>query len=245
MNNRPSDFRSASVHCDSAIRRPCASAGASIVTPHGGSSTAPARGPTLGTIDFFVYSRASPSAASVEHDRALDEEHWSYMDQFADGMIARGPTLGADRETWTGSIHIVELASAEAAREFIEREPYNRAGLYEHHIIRRFKILLGRTMWQSPGETVEPGFFVIAEVAAEAGEHAPAVRLPDFTALPRERLIVHGELLTADDVTPTGVLFALQAPTRESVAALLGEGQAALEGHFDVQILDWEFGGRR
>jgi uncharacterized protein len=167
------------------------------------------------------------------------------MDQFAGGMTARGPTLGADRETWTGSIHIVELASAEAAREFIEREPYNRAGLFDQHIIRRFKNLLGRTMWQSVAETVEPRFFVIAQVAAEAGEHAPAVLLPDFTALPRERLIVHGELLTLDDATPTGVVLALQAPTRESVAALLSEGLAAVEGHLDVQIVDWEFGGRR
>jgi uncharacterized protein len=167
------------------------------------------------------------------------------MDQFADRMIARGPTLGADRETWTGSIHIVDLASAEAAREFIEREPYNRAGLFDHHIIRRFKNLLGQTMWQSPGASVGPRFFVIAEVAAEAGEHAPTVLLPNFTALPRERLIVHGELLTPDDATPTGVVLALQAPTRETVAALLREGQAALDGHFDVQILDWEFGGRR
>jgi uncharacterized protein len=167
------------------------------------------------------------------------------MDQFAEGMIARGPTLGADRETWTGSIHIVDLASAEAAREFIEREPYNRAGLFDDHIIRRFKNLLGRTMWQSSGGSVERRFFVIAEVAPEAGEHATAVLLPDFTALPRERPIVHGELLTPDDATPTGVVLALQAPTRESVAALLREGQASLEERFDVQILDWQFGGRR
>jgi hypothetical protein len=45
----------------------------------------------LDTVDFFVHSRAAPSAASVEHDPALDEEHWSYMDRFADGMTARGP----------------------------------------------------------------------------------------------------------------------------------------------------------
>jgi hypothetical protein len=167
------------------------------------------------------------------------------MDQFAEGMIARGPTLGADRERWTGSIHIVELASAEAAREFIEREPYNRAGLFDQHIIRRFRNLLGRTMWQSLGETGEPRFLVIAEVAPEAGEHAPGVLLPDFAKVPRERLIVHGELLTPDAATPTGVVLALQAPTRESVAALLREGHAALEERFDVQILDWEFGGRR
>ena len=194
---------------------------------------------------FFIYSRAAPSAASVEHDPALDEEHWSYMDRFAGGMIARGPTLAADREMWTGSIHIVDLPSAEAARAFVEREPYNSAGLYEHHIIRRFENLLGRTMWESPGGSADPRFFVIAHRVPLAGEHAPALPAPDFTDLLRERLIVHGELLTPDDARPAGLAFALQAPTREAVGFLLRDGQPRLNEDFDLQIHDWEFGGRR
>jgi hypothetical protein len=167
------------------------------------------------------------------------------MDRFADGMIARGPTLAADRATWTGSIHIVNLPSAEAAREFVEREPYNRAGLFEHHVIRRFKNLLGRTMWEFPGGSGDPRFFVIAHPRSGAGEHAPAVLPADFTAPPRERLIVQGELLTPHEAAPAGVVLALQAPTREAVDALLRGGQARLDEHFDVEILDWEFGGRR
>ena len=178
-----------------------------------------------GSVQFLVYSRAAPGAAHAEHDRGLDEAHWSYMDRFADGMVARGPTLGADRETWTGSVHIVDLPNADTAREFVEREPYNRAGLYEHHLIRRFEDLLGRTMWEFPGEAVEPRFFVIAHGS------------PDLSALPRERLIVHGELLTPEDAQPAGVALALQAPAREAVDALISGAQA--------EIHDWEFGGRR
>ena len=167
------------------------------------------------------------------------------MDRFADAMTARGPTLAVDRETWTGSVHIVDLPSAEAAREFAEHEPYNRAGLFEQHIIRRFTNLLGRTMWESPGGSVDPRFLVIAHLRATAGEPAPAGVLPDFAAVPRERLIVHGQLFTPDGARPAGVVLALQAPTREAVEALVGSGQAHLDQHFDVQILDWEFGGRR
>ena len=167
------------------------------------------------------------------------------MDSFADAMTARGPTLAADRTTWTGSVHIVDLPSAEAARAFVEREPYNRAGLFDDHVIRRFRNQLGRSMWESPSGSGDPRFLVIAHLLAEAGEHAPAVALPDFTALRREHLIVHGELLTPDDATPAGVVLALQAPTREAVEALLRDRQAGLDEHFDVQILDWEFGGRR
>jgi uncharacterized protein len=203
------------------------------------------RRPSLHDIDFFVYSRAAASAANVEVDPALNEEHWSYMDRFADGMIARGPTLAVDRATWTGSLHIVDLPSADAAREFVEHEPYNRAGLFEDHVIRRFKNLLGRTMWESPRESVGPRFFVIAHGRAKARKHAPAVPPADFTALPRERLIVHGELLTCHEAMPAGVVLALQAPTREAVDAVLRGGLAGLDQRFDVEILDWEFGGRR
>jgi hypothetical protein len=74
-------------------------------------------------------------------------------------------------------------------------------------------------------------------VIAEADAHAPALPL---IALPRECLIVHGELLTPHDARPAGVALALQAPTRDAVDALLG-----LDQHLDVRVLDWEFGGRR
>ena len=191
----------------------------------------PAARPILRTVDFFVYSRATLSAAKVEHDPALDEEHWSYMDRFADGMIARGPTLGADRDTWTGSVHIVDLPSADVARVFVEREPYNRAGLFEHHLVRRFKNLLGRTMWDFPGDSVDPRFLVIAHLTATAGEHAHDVLLRDFAALPREHVIVHGELRTLDDAEPAGGVLALQAPTREAVDALLAGGRDQLDEH--------------
>jgi hypothetical protein len=120
-------------------------------------------------------------------------------------------------------VHIVDLPDAAAAREFVDHEPYNRAGLFEHHTIRRFNNLLGRTMWEFPGVADEPRFLVIAH-----GLDEPAV--------PPEQLIVHGELLTPDDARPAGAVFALQAPSR-----------VAVENVFDehAEIHDWEFGGRR
>jgi YCII-related domain len=66
-------------------------------------------------------------------------------------MIARGPTLAADRETATGSPHILGLPSVDAAHEFVAREPNNRAGVYADHFIWRFENLLGRTMWELSG----------------------------------------------------------------------------------------------
>ncbi len=64
-------------------------------------------------MEYFVYCRARPDAETVW--ASLVEAHWSYMDGFAEAMIARGPTLTADRETATGSVHIVDLPDLDAA----------------------------------------------------------------------------------------------------------------------------------
>ena len=122
------------------------------------------------------------------------------MDPFATGMIARGPTLGPDRATWTGSVHILDLPNPDAAREFVEHEPYNRAGLFEHHLIRRFNNLLNRTMWEFPAASDDPRFMAIM--------HAPVLDLPG------ERLIVYGQLLTPDDARPPAPPGTTRAVTR-------------------------------
>ena len=107
-------------------------------------------------MDFFVYSRDAPGTATLRDDEELLEEHWSYMDRFARSMIARGPTLGADRETATGSLHVLGLPSIDAADEFVAHEPNHRAGVYAEHCVWRFENLLGRTMWEFSGVADEP-----------------------------------------------------------------------------------------
>jgi uncharacterized protein YciI len=195
-------------------------------------------------MDFLIFSRGAAGAGELEDDPALDEEHWSYMDRFADAMIARGPLLAADRTTWTGSIHIVDLPGPDAARAFAEDEPYHRAGLYEQHVIRRFEDRLGRTMWDFPGPSSDPRFFVVAHAPVGAGEQALDALLA-VKALGPERLIVAGDLCTPDEGRRAGMALALQAPSRAAVAALLHERPGGLDASFEVEIHDWEFGGRR
>jgi uncharacterized protein len=198
-------------------------------------------------MDFLIYSRAS---SSVTEDREPDEEqlteqHWTYMDGYADAMTARGPLLGPDRDSWEGSLHIVDLPGPDAVRAFVADEPYQRAGLFGRHSIWRYVDLLGRTMWQFPDDADEPRFLVIARGRPGAPGTAVPVPLDDLPVELRRRLIVYGELRGLDDDVPAGVALAVQAPTRAFLDDLLDDEGAGLGGLDEVDVHDWEFGGRR
>ena len=167
---------------------------------------------------FLVHSRATEAAAHAGPDDELNERHWSYMDRFADGMVARGPTLATDRETWTGSMHVVGLPSVEAVRSFVADEPYSEAGLFESHRTWRFTNLLGGTMWEHLGTGQDPRFLVFSPAPLD---------------LPPDRMCLHGALHGLDG-DPDGFVAALQLPDRSVLERLPG-----------AEVHDWEPGGRR
>jgi len=101
-------------------------------------------------VDYFFYCRGRPGTEALADE--LAEAHWSFMDRYAEAMIARGPTLTPDRTTWTGSMHMVDLPDAQAARVFAFQEPFCRAGVYREVLVHRWRNTLGRTMWDYPAE---------------------------------------------------------------------------------------------
>jgi len=100
-------------------------------------------------MEFFCYHRDRPGSVALRNE--LLEEHWSYMDRYGAEMIARGPTLTGDGDTPTGSVHIVGLPDPAAARAFAFDEPGYQAGVYRDVLLRRWRNMLGRTMWDFPG----------------------------------------------------------------------------------------------
>jgi uncharacterized protein YciI len=195
-------------------------------------------------MDFLVYSRAIPEAERPEHTdeeaHQLNERHWSYMDKFADRMTARGPTLGPRRDSWTGSMHIVDLADTESASTFVQAEPFQQTGLYAQHSVWRFTNLLGRTMWEYPVANGDPLFLVLA-CGPTRGEPIPTEGLSDRW---RQALVLYGSLstLAGDD---DGIALAVQVPSRETLDVLVSDPDLALSDHERLEVHDWEFGGRR
>ncbi|MDX3520131.1 YciI family protein [Streptomyces scabiei] len=182
-------------------------------------------------MEFFCYHRDRPGSLALREE--LVEEHWSYMDRYAKELIARGPTFADDGETPTGSVHIVDLPDPAAARAFAFDEPGYQAGAYRDVLLRRWRNLLGRTMWDFPGGRTGGNRYLVLGL----GE-GPAADL----ALPldREELIAYGPLLSDDGDTWLGTAAMLRAPDADTARAVL-----TAERYADIEVHDWEFGGRR
>lgn len=182
-------------------------------------------------MEFLCYHRDRPGSLALREE--LLEEHWSYMDRYAKELIARGPTFADDGETPTGSVHIVDLPDPAAARAFAFDEPNYQAYAYRDVLLRRWRNVLGRTMWEFPGGRTGGNRYLVLGL----GE-GPAADL----ALPldRDELVAYGPLLSDDGDTWLGTAALLRAPDPDTARAVLTPGRYA-----DIEVHDWEFGGRR
>ncbi|MFF4442740.1 YciI family protein [Streptomyces sp. NPDC001621] len=181
-------------------------------------------------MEFLCYHRDLP--ASLPLREQLLEDHWSYMDNYAKQMIARGPTLADDGATPTGSVHIVDLPEAAAARAFAFEEPNYQAGVYRDVLLRRWHNTLGRTMWDFPGgRTGGNRYLVLGLGTGQAAD----------LAVPHDghELIAYGPLLSDDAATWLGTAVLLRAPDPQTARAVLTPDRYAA-----IEVHTWQFGGR-
>ena len=182
-------------------------------------------------MEFLCYHR-DRVGSMVLRDELL-EAHWSYMDRFAAEMIARGPTLTDDGETATGSVHILDLPDPTAARAFAFDEPNYQAGVYRDVLLRRWRNLLGRTMWEFPGGRSGGNRYLVLGLGG--GSLAEADDVPSG----REDLIAYGPLLSDTGDTWLGTAALIRAPDPFAARAILTP-----ERYAEIEVHNWQFGGR-
>ncbi|MFF7376266.1 YciI family protein [Streptomyces massasporeus] len=182
-------------------------------------------------MEFFCHHRDRPGSLPLREE--LGEAHWAYMDRYEAELIARGPTFADDGETPSGSVHIVDLPDPAAARAFAFEEPNYQAGVYRDVLLRRWRNLLGRTMWEFPGGRTGGDRHLVLGLGPSTGA---ALEVPGE----RDELIAFGPLLSDDGEVWVGTAVLLRAPDAEAARTVLPR-----ERYADVEVHAWEFGGRR
>jgi uncharacterized protein len=189
----------------------------------------------IASVEFFCYHRDRPGSMALRS--ALLEEHWSYMDRYASKMIARGPTFDFDDDDEpTGSVHIVDLSSCAAAREFAFDEPNYQAGVYRDLMLRRWRNVLGRTMWDFAGGESGGNRYLV--LGFGSGQTA-GLDGPDTQSL-QDGLISYGPLLSDDGTNWLGTAALVRASDPDTARAVLTP-----DSYAEIEVHGWQFGGRR
>jgi uncharacterized protein YciI len=178
-------------------------------------------------VEFFCYHRDRPGSLALRYE--LLPLHRAYMDRFAAGMIARGPTF--DGDVLTGSVHALDLPGPEAAWAFAFNEPTYQAGGYRDVLVRRWSNTLGRTMWEFPGGPEEGARFLVLGLGG--GRPVDLDLPPDH-----DELIAYGPLLSDDGGTWVGTAALLRASGPDEARSVL-----TVERYATVETHHWQFGG--
>ena len=182
------------------------------------------------SMEFFCYHRDRPGSADLRE--TLLEDHWSYMDRYATRMIARGPTFANDDEPPSGSVHVVDLPDPAAARAFAFEEPNYQAGVYRDVLLRRWRNVLGRTMWEFPGGRTGGSRYLVLGLGS--GQPADLDLPPDH-----DELIAYGPLLSDDGEAWLGTAVLVRAANPDTARAVLTSDRYA-----GIEVHNWQFGGR-
>jgi uncharacterized protein YciI len=119
-----------------------------------------------------------------------------------------------------------------AARAFAFDEPNYQAGVYRDVLLRRWRNLLGRTMWDFPGGRDGGRRFLVLALGA-----GPAA---DLEVPPAQNdLIAYGPLLSDDGTHWLGTAALIRAPGPAAARAILTPGRYSA-----IEVHPWQFGGR-
>lgn len=200
-------------------------------------------------MEYFFYCRDKPGAAAER--KAIVEEHWSFMDRYADAMIARGPTMTDDGAGVTGSMHMLDLPDAEAARVFAFEEPYYKSGVYSDVLVRRCRNAMERTMWEFDGDPDNNQRFLVIGHGKPGMSGTRDSLLEDHRRYfiergYQEKFIARGPLWSDDGEEWVGSEFIIELPGRAAVDVFLAGEPYTCAGLYErVEIHRWRFGGRQ
>ena len=104
--------------------------------------------------------------------------------------------------------------------------------MYRDVLLRRWRNLLGRTMWDFPGGRTGGNRYLVLGLGT--GQAADLAVPPD-----RDELIAYGPLLSDDGAAWLGTAVLIRALDTDAARTVLTPGRYA-----SIEVHSWQFGGR-
>jgi uncharacterized protein YciI len=87
---------------------------------------------------FLCFDRPDREQVRMQNRAA----HLAFLASYQDRVVVAGPLQSDDGERMNGSLLIMDFPDRAAAEAFAAEDPYNRAGLFDSVVIRRWKKVL-------------------------------------------------------------------------------------------------------
>jgi uncharacterized protein YciI len=95
-----------------------------------------------GHIQAMFYGLDQPGGRALRE--TFRAAHEAYLDAHADRVMTRGPLVADDGKTPVGSVLLLDVPNMDAARTFMEKEPFYSNGVYKESVLHRWRF--GRVM---------------------------------------------------------------------------------------------------
>lgn len=117
-------------------------------------------------MSFLAICHSKPNSDALR--RRTRTHHLEYMIAHHHLLRYGGAMVNEDATAVTAMVIVLDVPTRELAKEFVEREPYNAAGLFERVVIER---------WVQRIPEPEPGFLQ-AELERERRESSSSIDRP-------------------------------------------------------------------
>jgi uncharacterized protein len=170
-------------------------------------------------------------------DRALDEAHWSYIDQVG-GLLARGPMLNGDHSGHTGSVHVIAAPDIAAANHFAFNEPYWLAGVYATVEVVEFESWLSESMWERPGGESPTSWFVRVRFEdPQRDVQTSSIDVPDS-------VLCAGWMIASTPRAIVGAALLCDGSASDTSALVSGAIARLPTEPLEISVVPWRRGGR-
>lgn len=192
---------------------------------------------------WLIKCRSKPNTDALRE--ATLAAHCNFLDGYPDVTWFSGPLFSDDNSSAIGSLRLIEFPNREAAKAYIDVDPYTRAGIFQDINIERWRPGLDLRQRDYQRKDGSMQFVVHSHYKANSSERLAQMRDAHFEYLHSFQSIVvaRGALLDDAATHTIGSLLILDVADKTEAEAFCADEPFTRAGIFDWSTIErWRFG---
>ena len=192
---------------------------------------------------WLIKCRSKPDTDALR--AATIEAHRNFLDGYPQQTWYSGPLFSDDNQHAIGSLRLIEFADRAAAQDYINADPYTRAGIFAAIDIERWTPELDIRQRDYPRQDGTMQFVMHSQDAADGEAHRAPLRAAhaDYMHAHRNILVTHGPLHSDDGTRALGCVLIVDVADKAQAEAFWSREPFNAAGVYAATSIErWRFG---